>query len=228
VRDDVIRQDGSTDPHPSRGISSDVRRRIFWGIDINFFTLFSLSEHLVFAIEAIPIVLGIMIGCFVLLPFFLWLFYKIESSSGDHVKRQKVITRIDLGWYAFLSLGTAYFWWNHDYALVAANLFFVVISIVMSLSPASARRQLYLHRRVAISSLAFVTAFLASFAIGYTNGDEYLRATWFHPHSLQLKDSTVVVGRIVRSGERGILFIDSKNNSLRFFRFDDVVSVFRD
>jgi hypothetical protein len=26
----------------------------FWGIDINFFTLFSLSEHLVFAAEAIP------------------------------------------------------------------------------------------------------------------------------------------------------------------------------
>jgi hypothetical protein len=31
----------------------------FWGLDINYFTLFSLTEHLVFAIEALPFALGL-------------------------------------------------------------------------------------------------------------------------------------------------------------------------
>lgn len=31
----------------------------FWGIDINLFTLFSVTEHIVFALQAAPFALGV-------------------------------------------------------------------------------------------------------------------------------------------------------------------------
>jgi hypothetical protein len=57
----------------------------FWGLDINYFTLFSLIEHIVFAIEALPLALGLS---FVLAV----LFVIVQTANQRYDQRDKEIT----------------------------------------------------------------------------------------------------------------------------------------
>jgi hypothetical protein len=194
----------------------------FWGVDINFFTLFSLSEHLVFAIEAIPYVFGIMFICSLFLPLFVWIMRDTEPKTDKLPRRQKWALIVILALHALIF---AFVVWQRDYVLIAIDLGLSAVILAVFLARhlllPTYRRELFLGYWVASS-------FIISFVIGYNIGDEYLHETEFHPHSIHLKDSTTIVGRIVRSGDRGILFVESKRNSLQFIRLEQMISISRD
>ncbi|MBI5313368.1 MAG: hypothetical protein HZB28_09680 [Methylocystis sp.] len=54
----------------------------FYGIDINLFTLFSLSEHILFAVEALPIAFIIVTMVFVFFNYFSTFMKKSTSTLG--------------------------------------------------------------------------------------------------------------------------------------------------
>jgi hypothetical protein len=193
----------------------------FWGIDINFFTLFSLSEHLVFAIQAIPNVLEVMVICSIASPLIAWL---LSDTKVEVIKLRKRRIWAQAGMLALIVALLAYSIWVGDYIAFAFGAVLSAASLGVILS----RRHLLGYRRELLISYVVGSTFFMSFAIGYRDGYEYLRATEFHPHSIHLKDSTAIVGRIVRAGDRGILFVESKGNSLQFIRLEQVISISRD
>ncbi len=200
----------------------------FWAIDINFFTLFSLSEHLVFAMQAIPIVLGIMTFSAVIFPIGIWLVSHLKNETVDKSKKAKFERRFKFGFYAYMVFTTIVLIWLRLYLFAALNVLSVIIFIVIELIPAHVLWLLIRYPKEAITSVVIVTSFLFSFATGYQMGGRYLESVEFHPHSLRLKESIVVSGKIIRSGERCILFIDSNKNAVRFVRFENVISIARD
>jgi hypothetical protein len=183
----------------------------FWAIDINFFTLFSLSEHLVFAIEAIPDVLGVMAFCSLFLPLLFWLIPDIKHYNKWTLRASSAV----------LALIFAYLVWRRHYLMIELQSCIVALL----LGALIVRRQFPERRRESLIGLAVGSAFLMSFTLGFSIGHFYLHVTEFHPHSILLKESTAVVGRIVRSGERGILFVESEGNTLQFYRLDQVISI---
>jgi|SRR6185437_16605126 len=73
----------------------------FWAIDINFFTLFSLSEHLVFAAEEIPLVIAVSIFVLFATALLTWLVaMKVDSAQKPQSKKRKWL--LYFGWYAYL------------------------------------------------------------------------------------------------------------------------------
>ena len=59
----------------------------FYGLDINYFTFFSLSEHIVFALQALPIVIGILVFA----PILLALQYFIPARPKGGGKKKELI-----------------------------------------------------------------------------------------------------------------------------------------
>jgi hypothetical protein len=61
----------------------------FWGVDINFFNAFSLTEHIVFSIQAIPIALASCCSEFSVSASFHGLARRCERSEKNEGRRKK-------------------------------------------------------------------------------------------------------------------------------------------
>jgi hypothetical protein len=71
----------------------------FWGIDINFFTAFSLSEHIVFAIQAVPIaVVAMTLVALAVLAFEIGYKKIRESAFKPKVETRRTLRARVLAW----------------------------------------------------------------------------------------------------------------------------------
>ena len=93
----------------------------FYSLDINLFTAFSLSEHLVFAIEAVP-----LFPFMLLIAIILVLLVNIFAPTLHRIKRQK--KRMAAFGAGAIFLGTAFVWYFLGSAV--ANGVFVPITAI--------------------------------------------------------------------------------------------------
>lgn len=212
-------------PLMTLGLAITFDTGYFWGLDINFFTLFSLSEHLVFAMQAVPFVLAIILISFLTLPLFVRLLL-LPAESEETIKQSKKRFWLTVGFYAFLILQIVFLYLTGESAFLVAAIFFLALTVAIEFVPRVAWQQFGNYRNYVLAVYMLTSTLLFSFAFGYTEGNGYLNEKGYHPHSVSLKGSGLPIsGRIVRSGERGILFIEYKSNVLRFFRLDEVLYI---
>jgi hypothetical protein len=134
-------------------ISYDVG--YFYGIDIKFFTLFSVTEHIVFALEAAPIALAvaILVAAFVG-PGFDMITGLFEAAQKIPKKRKRYVDAAVLVTVVFVVAAFIYFRW---FVGLAGVLIGIGIALFRSLS---------LSRRTAFL-VAGVLVIITAFAFGH-------------------------------------------------------------
>lgn len=203
----------------------------FWGLEINYFSFFSLTEHIVFAIEALPLALAVSFAVtvqFVLASVFgqrhketaeratsaLDLPKQLEwyNKSIARTKRAMLVggvfslASLVVGWFVGVPLSVLAL----NFCLVLYALGFYFYSNILS-SP------FFIANYVGIGSL------LVTFAAGVDVQEWFVRRGKI-VHAISLENSELT-GRVVRAGERGVLFFNPGSREISFVRWDAVKRV---
>src|SRR3954447_10814562 len=199
----------------------------FYAIDAGFFTFFSLTEHLVFALQALP---------FALVPAVWVLSMAAMVYFGDRLilkKRQEVLQqalnmspqqlsamseragkRVSLLYWVAPAIiiaalaWSAYLFWIGSYAFALAGIVgtFWVFLFDLPLNSMSSERRI-------LSGVVSVSVIWAlSFAIGYELGEGVGSST---PREIITIGSDDFPSRLVRVGERGVLLVATNEKKTR-------------
>jgi hypothetical protein len=192
----------------------------FWGLDIKMFTMFSFSEHVVFALEALPVAIlaSIILAGFII-------FGEIGSRRGfESAKRERLspeaIKRIQYErhalYVAFFSLG-AFEIATSNYAFGIAMILLGVFCALELFVPALAGTPIILQLGACFGLL------LVSFAAGFELQRSDANRT--KPSHLIKVGDKELSGLMIRIGDKGVLFAQLKPRQLMFIKWDQVSSV---
>jgi hypothetical protein len=204
----------------------------FSGVDINFFTLFSLSEHTLFAFEALPqaavILVALSVGFFIC----------NAAASPPEVRalnkrwRPAAMLALSLTVTAFIITFMLTFWLSLPPSIVFRHYRNTIISAGL------AQMGIFLFQqqkgRIFLGSVTKSTAFtvlipilIVSFCYGRESARIYTSSEVKTSllHTLTTKDSQKIKTRVVRSGEKGLLIYDLAQNLTRFLKWDDVTEI---
>jgi hypothetical protein len=214
------------------GVTFDVG--YFYGIGISYFTLFSLSEHLVFALEALPLALifaivvvaGVMIYDGVRIQ--MWVddlnAKLIGPPQNSHTEVKGPLVLRNIGWknimYWILGAAVCGLWiYQREWTVVALTSSFLIIYVVSDLW-----FQVLLSRRV-IMAYGCIVVLCTSFVAGYEWGSRSL-AMKMKQDTIELSGS-FMQGRILRSGDRGILVYLSESSEIKLVQWSEVKQIAR-
>jgi hypothetical protein len=207
----------------------------FYGSDIGFFTFFSLTEHLVFALQAAPFAVvasGTVIGWL----FGTWLGYQQGQElvanfvQANNDERQKILEKAErtYGYFhkarpyavcaivvsALAAAGT------RQYALALATLFGAA-----SMYWFPTAQQMSEKPSVRTTSVAAValTALTIAFAFGYERAQRIVTST-AATETIYIGDKEVPA-RLIRSGDKGVLFYSVDTKKIRFVRWEAIKQI---
>jgi hypothetical protein len=197
------------------GVTYDVG--FFYGIGIDYFTLFSLPEHIVFALQAAPVALLVAFGIFYLVALF---------NLGTQVIIPTVPAFLlragrDIGpWVLMLLLlipGILF--------LQRGDYFFGTCSVVLFLITLNTSAPVAFPRRVVFGLSVAAGLLGVTFVLGIQNAIsiwERNTAT----HSIVLSGRMAAVeGHLIRSGERGVLFLDTSTKTIEFILWKEITTI---
>jgi hypothetical protein len=193
----------------------------FYVIGLRFFTLFSLSEHILFAVTALP-------GVAVLVAFFyffvIWSIRSVESSTEDQtsgLKDRGLRRNIVRHWpvytfYVILGSVAIRAWWVKEYETAALHAAVILTVIVV-------RRWHRLWARPVVRFILPLTiSLLFAFAMGCLVASNHLKINDTNVYDLHGKDAKVWRGRLLVSGDRGLLFFDFGTGRPQFRKWDGI------
>lgn len=186
----------------------------FTGLNTHYFTFFSLNEHIVFALAVLPpALLFALVICFV---------YLARTPKRRPMSLRRLIAGIALA----LSL-TAF-----GYFLFRATDLAVLTGIMCGLTLLFGWSQRLTSRLI----FGCMTAAFVAFSLGYADAGSVLEL--YKPSSIlgyfqrqQLKtivltkNDAAIEARLIRSGDRGVLFLDIKNKELTLLRWDEIKQI---
>jgi hypothetical protein len=217
-------------------ISYDVG--FFFGTDIGFFTFFSLTEHLVFALQAIPFAGP---AAFMILSTFIGVWYSYvktpeevaafvekynlmpdEEKASTLAKLNRSVAR-NKKWNPYIQFGSLLFaLWNlalHNYTvsflMVVSQ---IVIAIAYPTEKLKSKNVLYLLAIICGSATLF-----AAFLVGIERADNILKSVT--PTERISIDGNEISSRLVRAGDRGLLYFSIDTKKLNFVRWDTVKKI---
>jgi hypothetical protein len=196
----------------------------FYGLGISYFTLFSLSEHIVFALEALPfgLLAALILPCTFLALSLSSRFERRFYESADNERIDKATRRMRKLLLAISGfsigaglLGLVFF------QEVLVGITFVVAGsggLFGYLIPEILR-----ERRKEFYVAWYVLIFIGmAFGLGIERGKSvWTKDTITHTIS---KTGSIgeLQGRLIRSGERGVLFFDASLKTVRFIIWNDI------
>lgn len=186
----------------------------FTGLDIKLFTLFSFSEHIVFALEAIPFAL--LMACGIVAFVIIGKYEKARAKQYDKRENSRT-TKWFVGIASLLLFALSYYSASIGTYGVAALIVCTAIAIFCSVlfgGPYNEKVVQYLW--------AAISALIISFTFGIEKLQADLSSTG--RHTLSIAD-TVITGSVIRSGERGLLFHQSNTKQLSFIKWDQIKEV---
>ena len=178
----------------------------FFGIDIRFFTFFSLSEHIVFALHALPFAFLILGALITTMPI------------GDTSKRKwfdkahpfDMATRIFL---TIVAIAVAV-WSVVRYGIASPICFLIVLVLAIIFS---------VERSVRSLSILGLGLLVFSFMLG-ADISRIDRLDPSFSHTI-VTDAEFIEGKMVRAGERGVLFYDLKTKKFGMQRWEGIKRV---
>ena len=189
-------------------ISYDVG--YFHGIDIQLFTLFSVAEHILFALEAAPLAFGLAVGLIAFIGPGLDLIVglKINAVGQNLEKTPRLVVTIGLLAIGIVGVGAAFYF--RRFGFIAGLLSGVATALFRILT--IPRKVIYLASGVLVMATAF--------AMGHDNARSFV---FDGPakHSIQLEHEVLAV-KLIRSGDRGVLYYEPKSSQLNFLRWEDI------
>jgi hypothetical protein len=219
-------------------VSYDVG--FFLGIDINYFTFFSLAEHIVFALQALPFALLGAFYCLCNLTV-----YNLGYKAGQkRAQNQSLLgDRAASPANAVRALRRAAKIADRSFEF-AIKLFLFEIFIILALGLSVYRNNFSNELLLSLSFLAIFTVRLVSSnyfnqleRILYVSVFMFALSIFFgwiqSRHNLSFTQATSVMstesgeilGRLIRSGDRGLLYLDVNNQNVVFYKWDTIKSV---
>lgn len=184
----------------------------FTGADLRFFSFFTLAEHLVFALQGVPLIVGVLVyvavaqvGAVTVLRF-----KRFVKASGERHPRLTFFFALLTIALAVLAVGLLVYF-NLRALAVAALL--APVLIVMQRS-----------RSRAILPVAVIGAFVLSFSFGVDFSRLDRIAPWAE-HSIEMGDGKLLIAKLIRAGERGILVYGEDSRQYRLIRWDGIKAV---
>ena len=202
-------------------ISFDVG--YFTGIDINYFNMFSLSEHLIFALQPAPFIFGIT--AMAALAIALWdamairaFIKQLEEDAAGRRSQTKRKSWLD-EWIPLmvlaLSLAVQLYFRTFSLAFITAGA--IIFVFFGNFFP-----EVVLSRR-AILAYAAVVCSIGIFIYAYQLALRDL-ASKSEPHIVTLTEGEIR-GQIIRSGERGVLFYVPASSQITLLKWDMAKSI---
>ena len=195
----------------------------FYGIDINQYTSFSLTEHVVFALQAVPIAFVFLVAAPLMGIVLNW-----SLKRATALVEQKRLRGRSRAWPSARA-GVAI-------SFVVATVFYSAVGWWMGESPSS----IAVPSLISLSVIAVVLVWpdrlrsgiaasvgmiLSCFALGMWSAHNDLQPP-SRPHVIEMAEARIV-GRLIRTGERGILFYIPDKQQITLVRWDGVKQVSR-
>jgi hypothetical protein len=207
----------------------------FTGINIDFFTFFTLSEHLLFALQAIPYA---AFAAYSISGFFIgsWVgnrgtnkliadlkaepdFERRQAMAAPFLKRAESYSKQRPyigGAMLFMACSTAV-------AGLYTSAFATLVAAAMVLWRNSWDELQKVENRKAIIFGIVAVVLLLAFLTGYERADTVLKTKTASENILI--DDKITPARVIRSGERGVLFLSIDTKKLRFIRWDAIKQI---
>jgi hypothetical protein len=201
----------------------------FWGVGIDYFTLFSLTEHIGFALEALPAALVISIWAMLTdavaeVPAS-WSRNRMDKSkrgfSSPREKRTFLIWKLVglLALLVFLSSVTLALIWYLAWLRVFV-LGCVVVAMMVAILAAGDRW--YASGPIFLLIVGSTAALL----LGEFNGSSYIAQTTARD-TIVLKSGDTISVNVIRSGERGVLYAKPAPPIVEFDQWEAIRSLSR-
>ena len=179
----------------------------FSGIDIHYFTVFALSEHVLFAIQILPFTLGLALGI-------------VCGAPGAAASHKRLAARARLSpepvrvALAFALIGSI------GIPLVA-GFPSVIAGLIAFISFAYVFKKGFqvLAAAVGFSGVLMVTMMLGS---DFAYKDINAKAA---TNSVEEGSSKTLQGRIIRSGDKGLLFLDTQKHEVTLIPWREIKEV---
>ena len=204
----------------------------FWALNLSFFTLFSLSEHILFAIQSFPIALAVLLFCLaaagiVLNASFLWKGPPPLAPVDPHQLHgvKLILASVILAFVIVMPLLVFAIYLLYSTPIITP----LVMEILMGWGGWSFVHDPYKRAFTAVVTVLFLLTF--SFFIGYSFATSATTKAdpqnIFQPGigTINLKTGVPINGRIIRSGERGVLIYDPASDRLRFLSWEGISSI---
>jgi hypothetical protein len=173
-------------------VSFDVG--FFWGLNFRFFTLFTLSDHINFALGALPLALFTSIGV-VLISIGASRGYWPPSFMKTNIWRVSAVLSAAVFSVASQAVALSTTWGKNSLGIGLSMLF-------ITLGVAAYWYEELKTSQAMLLSYYCVLVLIAAFLVGTTLGAG--RSHWQTADTIETADSQVV-GRVIRSGDKGIL-----------------------
>jgi hypothetical protein len=210
----------------------------FYGLDISYFTFFSFTEHMVFALQAIPFALPPAISIIGFLAVSWWGYHnwieenaafdqKLKAIAPDELKTlteslhrkvrfYKIADPVVRGLFiAFVLLLLL----RHNYS----GAFLIVVSLIVVSLQYPVERMKHRLVRVILVTLAIMTPWIAGFLLGYERSSELFQSN--APSETITVAGNDIPAKLIRGGDRGILFMVFDTKKLNFLRWDAVQKI---
>ena len=183
----------------------------FSAVDVRYFSCFSLPEHLVFALQIIPLAFG---GALVAVLFPTMQKFVLATSSGLNGTRISVSTLVLIA-TSYVLLCQGYFFDSAVGIFVGSTALFVtVLNIFFS----------FTELRVGSMPLSLIfVIFVSAFLLGVDTLHWYIDAPYIS--HIMKSESGEQEGKLIRSGEQGVLFYVLSSNEFAFVRWDKIESI---
>ena len=208
------------------GVTFDVG--YFYGVGINYFTLFSLSEHLVFALEALPLALAL--AALIVASIAVYDGVRIQtwvndlnarilgSTKADEIKLKPIVmrnlVRKDVLYWIFDAAAVGFWIYMRAWAIATLTSFVLIAFFVSDLW-----FQVVLSRRV-LMAYGCVMVLCTSFVAGYDWGSNAIE-TKRAQDTIEVTGS-FIRGKILRSGDRGILAYSPDSSEIKLVPWSEI------
>lgn len=207
----------------------------FYAVDISWFAFFSLTEHLVFALRALPIVIGASVGFLIALRLS-WVVHRLPRK-WLHVWLLVGF----LVWFFFLISAAVWFFLSGHVGMALVALLIAVGAIVhnLPLPPFRFETELYWGVNMIVLSFLIGTAsgnawrFQSCFPLSPDNVVVKSKGNSSEPKSNpsapepNSNSSAPFIGRVMFSGSSGVLICDHELKGMHFVRLDDVKAIYQ-
>lgn len=188
----------------------------FVGIDRTWFSVFSLSEHISFALDALPVALtvGVAVVAFLAIR---------ESRAAPLFSKEwtsRIVTIVALlGIGGLLAVGAGLLF--EPTRNLAYGFLYCFFTLFFFLA-------FYRFVQTPLLRIAFIaiSSLLLTFAFGVLTGWTDMRREPKRPSTVQL-DGSEMRGLVLRAGERGVLFRESGAKTIHLLKWDSIKKLSR-
>lgn len=201
----------------------------FYGIEISIFTFFSLSEHVLFTLEALPKAFSLVaFACILLYLFGDKINFNrmgVHNFLGIEAGRKAVLLNAAIFYSLFLLIGLILAYLEaprfFSHALVLVIYIGITIPVLYKITSMRKSPKYYASMATVLYLYILFFSFLEGnkMAIKYTEDDNCV------PNSIIRLGSEEFNGRVMRSGANGILFFDNETKDIVFIKWDKVQQI---